>query len=188
MFPQTPQRSPRRLRARQQVQLCVLTALAGNKAGVGARRGGGRMCVCGGGLLPDEIWRKSERQELRQAPARRPKRDKNTKKRPFCTCERGGLRLHTESFRSPEALGGRHVLSGKLIVTWTREKKKKRGEEPRRCECVSGTKRRRRLEGATLRHGLPRHLSLALPTIWTGPAGFGNLSKWSNKVNLPAEY
>lgn len=51
----------------------------------------------------------------------------------MCESERGGLRLHTKSFKSPEALGGRQVPSGKLIVTPTREKKKqkKKPEEPR---------------------------------------------------------
>lgn len=55
--------------------------------------------------------------------------------------KRGRLGLHTKSLKSPRGTRGRHVPSGKLIVTQRREQKKKEEEEePGMYKCVKGTK------------------------------------------------
>lgn len=124
-------------------------------------------------------------------------------------CERGGLRLHTKSFKSPEALGGRHVPSGKLIMTRTREIKIKQKKKPegRRAPTAKTAERLEERERThvccpplhhrthdleTQTSASPRHLPLARrvlrTAIWTLRAGFGHLFKWPNRVNPPVMY
>lgn len=77
-----------------------------------------------------------------------PKRDKNTNARFVCVGEKARqARIAHKVPRIPGGAGGRHVPSGKLIMTQRRGKKKKKKKKPERTSVSKAQKMRRWMRG-----------------------------------------